>query len=402
MKVLLVHNRYRSASPSGEDRVVDQEGEALIAAGHTVERFERSSDEIQGRSMAGRALVPFQLLWNNEARRSLTQTLRRYRPSVVHLHNTFPLLSASVLYACRAEQVPVVATIHNYRLVCPSGTLFRDGRVCHDCIGRLPLPGVRHGCYRDSILATLPMAAATVGHRTAWRTMVSAYVFISRAQRDIIAVDGLPEDRLFVKPNLVPSVTSIRRAPSRRVVYAGRLTDEKGVPLLMEAWDRYTSGPEKGRLELWVAGAGPLESKVADWAASRSSVRWLGKLSRHECAELVAGARAVVVPSQWEETFGLVAVEAMAAGVPSLAPAHGSFPELINDGVDGVLFQPGNADALAGALRDVQARPERYERLGQSARATYDHRFSPEANLDELLRIYDFAVEHPAHTSSSL
>ena len=376
--------------------MVDQEAEALLTAGHTVERFERSSDEIADRSMVGKALVPVELLWNDRARRSLTRVLRSYRPAVVHVHNTFPLLSPSVLYACHAEGVPVIATIHHYRLVCPSGTLFRDGRVCHDCIGRLPLPGIRHGCYRDSVLSTLPMAAATVAHRGAWRTMVSAYVFISRAQRDLIAGDGFPADRLFVKPNFVTSKTA---APVTqrdcRVVYVGRLTQEKGIPLLMEAWDRYTSRCDNGSLELCVAGAGPLEDTVERWAADRDSVKWLGMLSQQECAILIAGARAVLVPSQWEETFGLVAVEAMAAGVPPVAPAHGSFPELVTNGVDGVLFEAGNADSLANLIRDVQERPERYEALGRAARGTYEQRFSREANVNQLLQIYDFAIKHP-------
>ncbi len=394
MKILLVHNRYRSSSPSGEDRVVEQEGHALRAAGHTVERFERSSDEIASRSAAGQALVGIQVVWNDEARRSLSGTLRKYRPHVVHVHNTFPLLSPSVLYACRHEGVPVVATLHNYRLVCPKGTLFRDGRICHDCIGRLPVPGVRHGCYRDSVVATLPLAAGVVAHRTAWRTLVSAYVFISRAQRDIVAHDGLPAGRLFVKPNFVNWSPP---PPARRgdgIVYAGRLTEEKGLPLLMDAWDRYADN-QGGPLELALAGAGPLETRVAAWAANKDSVRWLGKLTREDCASLIAGARAVVVPSQWEETFGLVAVEAMAAGVPSVVPAHGSFPELVTDGREGVLFEPGNADALASVFRDVEARPSHYERLGRAARESYEQRFSPNANIDQLLRIYEFAIRNP-------
>ncbi len=373
---------------------MDQEGEALAAAGYIVERFERSSDEIADRSTLGRAAVPAQLVWSQGTRRSLMRTLRVFQPAVVHVHNTFPLLSASVLYACRAENVPVVATLHNYRLVCPSGTLFRNGLVCHDCIGRFPLPGVRHGCYRNSVLATIPMAAALVAHKTAWRTMVSAYVFISQWQRDLMAADRLPAERLFVKPNFVPSSPSAAVAPRNRVVYAGRLTEEKGVRLLMEAWDRYITFADPARLELWVAGAGPLEGEVATWAALRSSVRWVGRLGQEECLTLVAGASAVVVPSQWEETFGLVAVEAMAAGVAPIASAHGSFPEIITDGVDGVLFEPGNADSLAKAIADLQAEPERHAALGRAGRDNYEKRFSAEANIEELTRIYEFAIKH--------
>lgn len=396
MKVLVAHNRYRSASPSGEDRVVDRERTALEAEGHCVELFERFSDDIADWSSLRKASVPARVVWSEEARRALVRVLRERRPDVVHVHNTFPLLSASVLYACRAEGVPVVATLHNYNLVCASGVLFRDGVVCHDCVGRLPLPGVRHGCYRDSVAASLPVAAALVTHRRAWRTLVSAYVFISAAQRDIMTIDGFPPERSFVKHNFVPAQAEAPGAPEDVVVYAGRLTATKGLPLLMNAWDRYARDAGSRPLRLAVAGAGPLEGEVAAWAASRPSVDWRGMLNPSDCASLVARARACIVPSQWEETFGLVVVEAMAAGVPPVASAHGSFPELITDGEDGVLFSPGAAAELAEVFVDIERHPERYRKMGEAGRRTYVERFSRQANIEELLRIYRFAIQNPA------
>lgn len=397
MKLLLVHNRYRSASPSGEDKVVDQEARALASNGHSVERFERFSDDIAHRSIGTRALVPAQVLWSDEVRRSLRQMLKGFRPDVVHVHNTFPLLSPSVLYACQSEQVPVVATMHHYRLVCPSGDLFRNGEVCHDCVGQLPLPAVRHGCYRGSVLATLPLAAGAVVHRRAWRTMVSAYVFLSAAQRDLMADDGFPAERLFVKPNFVPPPTVAQRPIAEDfVVYAGRLTESKGVQTLMEAWDRYRSRSPEGRLRLVMAGGGPLEDRVRTWAAARPSVDWVGMLGRDACSSLLARARAAIVPSLWEETFGLVVVEAMAVGVPSVASHHGSFPELIEDGVDGVLVQPGSTLALTTVFQDIERHPERFQTLGRAARRTYQQRFTLRANVEQLVQIYRFAISRPA------
>ncbi len=396
MNVLLVHNHYRSEMPSGEDLVFEQEATALADAGHTVERFERFSDDIAGRSRAGRAIVPAQVVWSDEARRSLQRSLRAWRPDVVHLHNPFPLLSPSVLYACRAEDVPVVVTVHNYRLVCSNGALFRDGARCHDCVGRFPLPAVRHACYRNSRLATLPMAASQVVHRGAWRTLVSAYVFISEMQREIIAADGFPPERLFVKPNFVPDPGATPTTSDPLVAFAGRLTSVKGVEVLLAAWDRYLgdAGASPG-LRLAIAGAGPLETEVAAWAKARPSVDWLGPLTRSDCASLLARARAVILPSTWEETFGLVAVEAMAAGVPPVASARGSFPELITDGVDGVLFEPGDVTALARVLQEVDAEPDRYRMLGSAARQTYERRFAVDTNLQQLVRVYEYAIRHP-------
>lgn len=397
MRTLLVHNRYQAASSSGEDRVVDLEAAALVDAGHTVETYERFSDDIASRSIVGKALVPGQVVWSEHTRRSLVRRLRTTVTDVVHIHNTFPVISASVLYACRAVKVPVVTTIHNYRLACPSGDFFRDGAVCHDCVGRAPVPAVRHRCYRDSVLATLPLAASVVAHRQSWQRMVSAYVFLSSAQRNALAPFGIPSERSFVKPNFVPLIDAPSIQREDVVAYAGRLTAAKGIELLMDAWDRYLESPGEGRLRLVVAGSGPYEERVTSWAANRPSVDYVGRLGRDDCASLLARSRAVILPSQWEETFGLVAVEAMAASTPPIAPAHGSFPELIIDGKDGILFEPGNALTLAAVLRDVDSRRERYEELGAAARRTYEQRFTPTSNIEQLLRIYEFAVKHPVY-----
>ncbi len=396
MRVLQVHNRYRSAMPSGENRVVDQEREALAGAGHEVLRFGRDSDEIEHWSPAKKAALPARVVWSGEARRALVTALRRNRPDVAHVHNTFPLLSASVLYACRDAGVPVVVTLHNYRLVCASGDLFRQGTTCHDCMHRLPVLGAVHGCYRGSRAATAPLVVANVAHRKAWRSMVSAYVFISAAQRDLHAGLRLPPDRVFVRHNMIPrrDVPMVPRDPI--VVYAGRLDEVKGMRLLMAAWDRYRAmSPDPG-LRLVIAGSGSLEREVAAWASARPSVEMTGQIAATGVARLRSRARAVLVPSAWEEPFGLVVVESMAAGSPPIAAGHGSLVELITPGVDGVLFPPGDTAALARAVADVEADPGRYETYGKQARETYEQRFNPEHSLKHLLEIYGFAIAHPA------
>jgi glycosyltransferase involved in cell wall biosynthesis len=403
VKVLLAHNRYRSVAPSGENRVVDTEGEALAALGHEVVRFERQSDTIEGWSKARKASLPARAVWNPEAHQDLRSVLRAVQPEVVHLHNTFPLLSPAVLYACRAERVPVVATIHNYKLACANGEFYRDGAVCHDCADGRPSQAVRHGCYRGSRAASLPVVLVGSVHRPAWRSLVSAYIFISASQRDLLSGIGLPPERIFVRHNLIPHQDgpAVPRTPT--VVYAGRLDPAKGARLLMAAWDRYLaqapgqagSVPAGPGLRLVIAGGGPLAGEVAAWAASRPSVEMTGQVSKERCAELIAGARAVLLPSTWEETFGLVAVEAMAAGTAPIAAGHGSFTELITPDVDGVLFTPGDPGALAEAIADADIHPERYETLGEQARKTYEARFDPSDNLEQLLGIYRFAITHP-------
>jgi len=395
MRILLVHNRYRSGAPSGENRVVDQEGEALAAVGHEVVRFGRSSDEIGSWPVTKKALLPARSIWSRETHHELTAVLREQRPDVVHVHNTFPLLSAAVLYACRDARVPVVATIHNYRLACANGTFFRQGAVCHDCADGLPARAVLHGCYRGSPAATAPVALAMSLHRQAWRSLVSAYVFISTSQRDLLKGFDPEPDRVFVRYNLIPRRTRPELARTPTVVYAGRLDEAKGARLLMAGWDHYRSTSGETGLNLVIAGGGPLGDEVAAWASTRPSVDMTGQVSGDQCAELISRARAVLLPSAWEETFGLVAVEAMAAGVPPIAAGHGSFTELITPGVDGVLFSPGDPAALGLAIADVDRDPAQYEVYGDQARKTYEERFDPQRSVAELLEIYRYAITHP-------
>ena len=217
MRVMVVHNRYRSASPSGENRVVDTERAALVGLGHEVVRFERDSDEIEGWSLARKAVLPGLAVWSRESYRRLRAALAQRRPDVVHVHNTFPLLSPAVLYACRDAAVPVVVTWHNYRLMCASGNFLRDGAVCHDCVGGPALQAVVHGCCRGSRLATAVVVVANGAHRQAWRSMVSAYVFISASQRDLLAGLDLAGERVFVRHNLIPG-RSVAQVPREDVV----------------------------------------------------------------------------------------------------------------------------------------------------------------------------------------
>lgn len=395
MKILFVHNRYRSGAPSGENRVVEQESAALAALGHEVTRFDRCSDEIEQWPLVKKATLPARIVWNPETFRDLRAALRAHRPDVVHVHNTFPLISAAVLYACRAAGVPVVATIHNYKLACANGAYFRGGAVCHDCAAGPPLPGLRHGCYRDSVAATAPVAAAMLAHRRAWRSLVSAYIFISRSQRDLLRGLHFPDDRVFVRYNLIPFRARPQAPKSPLVVYAGRLDEPKGVRVLTAGWDHYLETSGDSGLRLAIAGGGPLGGEVAAWAADRPSVTLVGMLNSADCANLISKARAVLLPSAWEETFGLVAIESMAAGVPPIAAAHGSFAELITPGIDGMLFSPGDPEALALAIADVERNPENYERYGEGARKTYEQRFDPERSIADLLDIYRYAITHP-------
>lgn len=396
MRILLVHNRYRSTSPSGEDRVVDQEHAALQAAGHVVGRFERSSDEIADFGLPRKALLPVDAVWSQSAARDIGATISSFEPDVAHLHNLFPLVSPSVLRTFARRGVPCVVTVHNYLPICAGGELQRQGRSCTQCVDRrLPLAGVWHGCYHGSSPASAVMALSTAVNRETWRTVPSAFVFLSEAQRALFAPLELPTARCFVKDNLVPP-TVRRTSTEDLIVFIGRLAEVKGIRVLMRAWDDYLAADAGPKFRLAVAGAGPLEGELRAWASARASVEVHGLLDRGACSRLVARATAVVAPAEWREPFGLVVAEAMAAGVGPVASALGAYPELIEDGVDGLLHAPGDHRALADRIRLLERSPSLVASLGNGARRTYERRFTPAAVVSQLEAVYRYAVDHPA------
>ncbi|MCF3122849.1 glycosyltransferase [Streptomyces arenae] len=391
MRVLVVHNRYASAQPSGENKVVDQEVELLRAAGHQVDLFERRSDDIAAMSLPAKAAVPLLVPWNPGVRTELAARLRAERPDVVHVHNVFPLLSPAVIAACADAGVPAVATLHNYTQICPPGTLQRDGKPCTECVGATPLPAVRHGCYRDSRLATVPLAVSLSVNRRRWWSGVERFFCISAAQRDVLVRAGMPAERLAVKHNFVPDPDARRSGAGEHVLYLGRLAEAKGVRLLMAAWDEITASGGVG-VPLVIAGTGPLEQEVTAWAAGRDDVRYVGLCDTAQCRRAIAGSVAVVAPSTWLEAFGLVVVEAMAAGVPTVAAGHGAFVELVEDDVTGLLHRPGDSASLASRIRRITADPGRNQEMGRAARRRYEQGFSPAVGLERLVEGYRTAI----------
>lgn len=392
MHVLVVHNRYSSAQPSGENRVVDEEVGLLRAAGHRVEVFERRSDDIAARSLLGKVAVPLLVPWNPAVRAELAARLRAERPDVVHVHNVFPLLSPAVLAACADAGVPAVATLHNYHQICPPGTLRRDGRLCTECVGAAaPLPAVRHGCYRNSRLATVPLAVGLYVNRRRWWSGVARFFCISAAQRDILVRAGMPPELLAVKHNFVPDPGVRRTGAGEHLLFLGRLAEAKGVRLLMTAWDMIAADGGVG-VPLVLAGAGPLEREVTAWAAGRDDVRYVGLYDPEQCRRAIARSVAVVAPSMALETFGLVVAEAMAAGVPAVAAGHGAFVELVEDGVTGLLHDPGDPESLVSCLRRIAAGPARNREMGRAARGRYEQGFSPAVGLDRLMEGYRSAI----------
>jgi glycosyltransferase involved in cell wall biosynthesis len=382
MKVLVVHNRYQQRG--GEDAVVDAETRLLATNGIEVERLDADNDAIQGivpkiQVSASQFGVP------TDALAEFRGVLASFRPDVVHVHNWFPTLSPSIFNVCRRQHIPTVHTIHNYRLLCVNATMFRDGHVCEDCLGKaLRLPGIVHSCYRDSLAGSAVATAGMVAHWSmgTWRRSVDRFIALSQFSRNKVIDGGLPADKVTVKPNFVDPDPGAGLGQGGYFLHAGRLTEEKGLRVLLECW---REGPDLPLLK--IAGTGPLESEVRQAATMLRNVEWVGRRSSDEVLELMRDARALLCPSQWFEGMPRVVIESFAVGTPVIASRIGCYPEMIVDGTSGALFTPGDPIALGVRLRDLLNRGSLTE-MRAHARDCFESTYTGEKNFTLLLNVY--------------
>ncbi|WBB84860.1 glycosyltransferase family 4 protein [Micromonospora sp. WMMC264] len=412
MRIVVAHNRYREAQPSGENTIVDAEVAQLTAAGVEVLPFLRSSDEIPSMSKPAKALLPISPIWAPKAQHDLDRLLTEHRPDVLHLHNPYPLLSPWVVRTAHKRGVPVVQTVHNYRQVCSSGLYFRDGVICQDCRGRaLGVPAIVHRCYRNSRAQSALMATTLAVHRPTWKS-VDRYIALTTAVADHLRDYGIPDERIVVKPNAVPDPGT--PAPvGNGFLFMGRLSPEKGLDLLLAAWRRHPVGA-LGPLR--IAGDGELRPLAEAAAAERPDVLYLGQLDRSGVRAALADSSVVLATSTWHDVLPTVIIEALASGRPVLGTALGGIPYLV--GADGprepagtgpaevataapgdghvalpVGVQRGEAgwvvapevDALAAALPLAAAEATA---LAPAARSRYERTFHPDVITKRLTDIY--------------
>lgn len=376
MRVHILHSRYLSGPSSGENRVVEDEDRLLRQAGHTVSSWTPSFDEETGSfAAAGR------VIWSRTARRTVSHTAHAEAVDVVHVHNVFPNLSPTVLRA----GVPTLMTLHNFRLACLSATFRRDGRICEDCLGRLPWRGVVHGCYRGSRSQSAVLAASLGLHRAAGTFgRVTLFAAVSRFVKDKLVEGGLDPERIRVRRNF--SWPAERRTgPGEYFLALGRLSAEKGLDSIVPTWS--------SRTRLVVVGDGPERGRLESLAAP--GVEFRGAVGSEEVLGLLRGARALLMPSIWYEGSPRVIVEAFAAGVPVIASRIGALPEHVEHDVSGLLVTPGDADAWAEAAAQLEDDGVS-GRLGEGAYATWQEQFSPAVGLRSLEALYAEALARAA------
>lgn len=373
-RVLIAHNSYQQRG--GEDAVVEAEAELLRSRGHAVRLLVAHNDAIVGMP---RSRLAARTLWSSQTVRDFRQALVEFRPDILHVHNTFPLISPSIYWAAARAGVPVVQTLHNFRLLCPQAMLLREGRICEDCVGRLPWRGVVRRCYRGSAAQSGVLAGMISLHRAlgTWGSKVDRYIALNEFCRRKFIEGGLPAQRIVVKPNFV-DFPAPEDGAREGVLFVGRLAEEKGLSTLCAA---ARLAPD---VAVRVAGTGP----QAGLLQGIPSVTSLGALSAAEVREAMCGAQALVMPSLWYENFPRTLVEAFACALPVIASRIGALAELVEDGVTGLLFEPGNAADLAAKMKWAAAHPDALMRMGQEARRRYLREFSPEVNYRRLTEIY--------------
>ena len=383
MKVLLVHNSYQTAG--GEDRVYETERDLLRAYGHEVIEYRRTNKEIEEYSILKRLLLAKRAIYSLPSRRDFAEALRAAKPDLVHIHNTFMVISPSIYGACREQGIAVVQTLHNYRLLCPAANFIRDGDNCHDCISHLAY-SVLHGCYRGSRANTAVVASMLGWHRFkgTYLELIDRYIALSEFARDVFVSSGRFEaGKMAVKPNCVFPDPGERSEDGRYALYFGRMDREKGVDTLLNAW---RSLPE---IPLRLAGAGPLAGEVEAAAAQMPQVKYLGALSRDRLLTEIKGARFVVAPSICYENFPMSVAEAYACGVPVLASDLGAMREIVKHGRTGLLFRPADCEDLGVKALLAWNNRQYAEKLGRQARKEYEAKYTGERNYEMLRRIYE-------------
>ena len=389
MRIVLVHNTYRE--PVGEDVVFQSEKQLLERAGHSVIPYVRSNTELKDASLVDRIGIVPQMIWSRAARQSFAAILNAERPDLVHVHNTFMVISPSIYSACSERGIPVVQTLHNFRLLCPGASFFRDGMVCEECVDQSLLRSILHGCYRNSRAATGAVALTLATHRAmgTWQASVTRYVAMTAFAKKKFVAAGFPSERLVIKPNFTDPDPGERLSAGKYALFIGRLDKTKGTGVLLDAWKRLPA-----KYPLHVVGDGPdrqgMEAQAREFQLSEVTFR--GWLPRAAAVNAVKGARFTIVPSTWYEGFPMCIVESFACGTPVLCSRLGGMSEIVDDQRTGLHFNPGDPQDLADKVTWAWNRPLELARMGREARRKYETDYTAEKNYSLLMEIYKQAI----------
>ena len=385
MKILVCHNYYKVRG--GEDQCFEDEVAQLESNGHTVIPYIRNNDSI-GRS--NQLAVALSTAWSRKSYREMRGLLREHKPDVLHCTNTFPLISPSVYYAAEIESTPVVQALHNFRLLCPDAFLCRDSKICERCLTKkFAWPAIQHKCYRGSRAGSFAVSSMLASHRLfgTWKKKIHLYYTLTEFSKSKLLNLGINPDRIAVKPNCVHPDPGGGQGDQDFALFAGRLSQEKGIYALLDAWNSH-----QPTIPLKIIGDGPLAEVVKAAAQANPLIQWLGRKPFTEALGLMGQAKVVVVPSVFYETFGRIIIEAYSSGTPVVASRIGAMQELILNGETGYFFEPGDSGDLMAKVKSVLSDETARQKMRTAARLEFESKYTFEHNFQMLLDIYDQAI----------
>lgn len=388
INVFMAHNYYQQ--PGGEDKSFAAESDMLEANGHYVYRYTKHNDAI---NQMGKLEIARKTLWNQDVYQELDALFKREKFGVAHFQNTFPLISPAAYGAAQDNGVPVIQSLRNFRFVCPNAIFFRDGHICEDCMHKTPpLPGVLHACYRDSRIQTGVVAAQITYHRfrKTYQNQVDRYITLTEFSRRKFIEAGFPAEKIAVKPNFLVNDPEFSSKQGQYVIFVGRMTPEKGI------WTVLNAFKQLGNIPLKIVGDGPQADEMRQFIQQhglQGRVEMLGQRPYEETKQLIKGAVCLLFPSEWYETFGRVAIEAFACGVPVIASDFGSMAELVDDGETGYHFRAGDPEDLASKVDRMWSNSNNLTDMKQQARQVFEEKYTARSNYDMMLKIYQDAIE---------
>ena len=386
MRVLAVHNYYQQRG--GEDQIYEAESSMLENHGCRVFSYKMHNNLVKEKNLLA---LTQSTLWNRTAFNQLWKIIKQKKPDVVHFHNIFPLISPAAYYAAKTESIPVIQTLHNYRLLCLNALLFRNGLICEDCVGKfVSWPGILNVCYRKNLVATSVTAATLSLHRVlcTYRKMVDIYIALTNFARQKFIQGGLPAEKIVVKPNFIYPDPGAGNGDGGYALFVGRLSPEKGINIFLSAWSKTIR-----EIPLKVVGNGPLSFNVAEAARTNSKITWLGQQSRHTVLRLMKDASILIFPSICYEGMPTTIIDAFSVGLPVIASNVGGISSMIEYKRTGLFFNPGDSEDLASKTDWIFSHPKELIQMRRAVRAVYEAKYSAEINYEMLMNIYETAIE---------
>lgn len=382
MKILLLHNRYQQKG--GEDHVFHEETELLRKNGHEVETLLFTNDAITG--IKEKIKTGIRIFYNRRSARLLENKIKTFHPDIIHVHNFFPVASPAVFHVAGRKKIPVVATIHNYRLICPGAILYREGKTCERCVNAFfPWQGVLSSCYRNSMIQSFISGAMVAYHKFTgtWKNKVSAYIMLTNFAKNkfIDSSLGLSEEQLKIKPNFVPD-KGYDYQKDNFFLFIGRLSPEKGIMTMLNSF------AESGET-LKIIGDGIMRDQVDAYADKYSNIHYEGFRDNVFIMQNLKKARALIFPSLWYEGFPITILEAFSAATPVIASDLGSMPEIVSDNLNGLIFKRGDKADLSLKVKRIVNDSVFASSLSLNARYSFENQYTPEVNYRQLIKIYN-------------